>query len=113
MVQGSPEIEFRVDLGTCKEKRFGELYERHVRLLNLLDRYRIRAMTSDDGLNDIVDMIRSWPEAAATADEAASVLYGYADRRELTLGANHFRVALLRGAAASRAFLVFCLRSAS
>ena len=108
VIRDGREVEFRVDLSRCLDKEFGRLYERHVRLLGLLDRYRVRAMLPDDGLSDIERTVRHWAKGAGRA-EVAALLLEVADEYERRLGANHFDTALTRGAAASEAFVDYCL----
>ncbi|MFT3765748.1 MAG: hypothetical protein QM820_09555 [Minicystis sp.] len=105
---GMPSVEFRVDLGECTARRFGELYERHVQLLDLLSRYRTRALVAEDGLFEIVRTVRVWAKGRSQA-EVAERIRDEASELERTLGANHFKVALRHGAAASKAFIDFCL----
>lgn len=112
VVAGVPEVEFRVDLSGCIDVEFGRLYERHIRLLDLLKRYRERAMLADDGLARFVDSVRIWAEGMARVEVLAR-LWEEVKEYERKLGVNHFWAALTRGAATSNALVDFCVGSTS
>lgn len=107
VVDGLPDVEFRVDLSACSNKGFGQLYDRHVGVLGLLHRYRVHASQADSVLNDIQRTVRNWVREDDQEPIVASLLRD-AEDHELLLGANHYKTVLTRGAAASRAFLDFC-----
>ncbi len=109
---GVPEAEFRVDTSSCSDVEFARLFERHVRLLKLLERYSVHACTSDEALASIVRTVRTWARAKDRAEILALLLDDAADF-ENRLGANHFKTALTRGVAASQAFLDFCVEKRS
>jgi hypothetical protein len=103
-----PNAEFRVNVSGCSDMEFARLYERHVKLLGLLKRYRDQAAASDGALADIERTIRIWGRDRA---DIAPLLLKDAEDKERKLGANHYKTALTRGAAASKAFVDFCMGS--
>ncbi len=105
---GVPEAEFSVDTSGCTDVAFAALFERHVKLLGLLKRYNFHAGTSDEALGSIVRTVRTWARGRPQ-NEIAALLRAEAAECDIRLGANHFKSALTRGAAASQAFLDFCV----
>jgi 5-methylcytosine-specific restriction endonuclease McrA len=107
IVDGAPDATFSVDRTQAKDKGFADLYERHVDLLRLHARYRRWAL-SEYGLSSILSTTRVWARGMPR-DELRHRLEEQAHVDEATLGANHFKVVLHRGAAASDEFLDYCL----
>lgn len=112
VIGGEIEVAFRVDLTRCSDLAFGQLYQRHVGLLGLRDRYRVRAMDPDDGLPDIKRTLQIWGRGKPRGEVTALLLDDARDR-ERGRGANHFSTALTYGAAASASFVDLCLGSTS
>jgi hypothetical protein len=106
ILAGLPDVKFSVNLSRCTDLSFGRLYKRHFALLRLRTRYRRWAM-SDYGISTIVP--REWVRHFSR-DRARVILEEQARAEEAKLGANHFKVALIRGAAASDVFLDYCTR---
>jgi hypothetical protein len=110
VVNGKPEVEFDVKVSGCKNATFAGLYERHVTLLKLRKRYRRWAL-SDYGLYSILSPDNVWI-SGMTRDEVRQKLQEQANKEERRLGANHFRVVLMRAVAASDEYLDHCLGGA-
>jgi hypothetical protein len=118
VVDDTPEAEFHVDTTQCRDPEFGRLYERHVSLLDLKKRYGEWAR-EPYGLSPIHAVVRAFAKKAnrhrphvEIREEAREVLTEQVAFEEEDLGANHFKVALTRGAAASDEFLDYCLGGA-
>ncbi len=104
-----PKADFSVKTDSATNPVFAELYARHFDLLSLGERYGEAAVET---LSGMVRHIRVWSQGFGRADvQARLVEQATADER--ALGANSFQVALTRGAAASDAFLDYCLGGAS
>ncbi|NUQ79249.1 MAG: hypothetical protein HUU21_37545 [Polyangiaceae bacterium] len=98
--------QFRVDRRGCSNMEFARLYERHVSHLGLLQRYADEAVASDGPLADIARTIRVWARDTA---EVSPLLLKDAEEMERKMGTNYYKAALTRGAAASQAFVDFCM----
>jgi hypothetical protein len=107
---GVPGATFRVELAACPAEHlvFAQLYVRHVKLLGLLQSYGARAL-SDDGLESIAAHVRAMSPGTDRA-AAAAFLIEAARNMAATVGENHYRVALYRGAAAAGELLDCYLR---
>lgn len=106
LVGGLPSVTFRVVLAYPADAEFRDLYERHCRLLDLLARYKRQAEQGE--LADIRDAIKAW-SGGQTRVQLKQALEAEAAGMAARRGDNDMRVAIRRAAAASDAFLDYCL----
>jgi hypothetical protein len=102
--QGLPQAAFSVDINGGTDRNFAELYARHFELLSLRERY---GRAAGEALNDISRTARVW--SGGLREYARVKLAEQAAAEERHWGANHFKAALVRGAATSEEFLDHCL----
>jgi len=105
-----PSVTFSVDTTELDRNAFARLYARHVKKLDLLERYRRRAMLGHDGLGEMIRSIRSRRHRTTLVD-VVNELQQQAAASASAFGENHYRTALNRAVAASHPFVQFCLEA--
>lgn len=108
VVRDVPEVSFRVDVSQCADPEFAALFRRHVALFELEDLYQTRWADVDDGLPDVINMLKALLPGT-DREGMRDFLYRCAKGKERDLGPNDFKVVLYRGAAASDDFLDLCV----